>query len=220
MRQIVRLGNHDIIAVRQNVQQIFEQNVERVRYEAAEALRLLDAKQEDIRVWSFEYFRQKFTHREWTPENLVFVCDSNRPDVQNFGKQMIGMYFTQLEGERYLLQLSQHPSQNLQHFATGYLEQHAAGNPNIILKLEHYFQTILSQVNRSGVAKAKIFKFLETEALQNDSVAEMVAKLMTRQSATLAVADKAAAIKVMLAIRKKYPTLSLPILTKQVVVRG
>jgi hypothetical protein len=209
MRQIVRLGNHDLVAVRKTIQKIYEQNPTRIQYESAESLRILDAKHDDIRAWSFEYFRNTFTEREWTPENLVFVCDSTRPDVQNFGKEMIAKFFKTEEGERYLLQLSQHPSQNLQQFATNYLESYAAGQPETIFKLEQYFITVLSQVNRSGVAKLRVFQFLETEAMKNESVARMIAQIMSRQSVTLAVADKAATLKVMLAIRKKYPQIPM-----------
>jgi hypothetical protein len=37
----------------------------------------------------------------------------------------------------------------------------------------------------------------------------MIAQIMSRQSVTLAVADKAATLKVMLAIRKKYPQIPM-----------
>jgi hypothetical protein len=218
MRQIVRLGNHDLVAVRKTIQKIYEQNEARIQYEAAESLRILDSKHDDMRNWSYEYFRNTFTEREWTPENLVFVCDSTRPDVQNFGKEMIAKFFKTEEGGRYLLQLSQHPSQNLQQFATNYLESYAADKPETIHKLEQYFITVLSQVNRSGVAKLRVFQFLEVEAMKNEAVAQMIAQIMSRQSATLAVADKAATLKVMMAIHKKYPHIKMAMQAKAIPV--
>jgi predicted DNA-binding WGR domain protein len=218
MRQIVRLGNHDLVAVRKTIQKIYEKNVGRIQYESAEGLRILDSKHDDMRNWSFEYFRNTFTEREWTPENLVFVCDSTRLDVQNFGKEMIAKFFKTEEGGRYLLQLSQHPSQNLQQFATNYLESYAADQPETIHKLEQYFITVLSQVNRSGVAKLRVFQFLEAEALKNEAVARMIAQIMSRQSATLAVADKAATLKVMMAIHKKYPHIKMAMQAKAIPV--
>ena len=106
-------------------------------------------------------------------------------------------------------QLSQHPSVNLQNFATHYLEQFAADKPEHIEKLEHYFVTVLSQVNRSGVAKARIFNFLQEEGLKNEPIATMIAKIMSRQSATMAVADKAACLQVMVALKRKYPMMEM-----------
>ena len=45
----------------------------------------------------------------------------------------------------------------------------------------------------------------------------VVAEILTRQSATIAIADKAAAIETMLKIRRMYPQIDLPIQIKPVV---
>jgi hypothetical protein len=209
MRQITRLADHEILSVREWAQQFYAQNLARIKYEAPEALRILDAKWDDARQYFFDFFRTHFTEADWTPELLVFVCDSTRTDVQQFGKEMITKFFKTENGETYLMQLSQHPSVNLQNFATHYLDQFATDNPAYIEKLEHYFVTILSQVNRSGVAKARIFHFLQEEGLKNEQIATMIARIMSRQSATMAVADKAACLRVMAALKGKYPGMEM-----------
>jgi predicted DNA-binding WGR domain protein len=209
MRQITRLADHEILSVREWAQQFYAQNLPRIKYEAPEALRILDAKWDDARQYFFDFFRTHFTEADWTPELLVFVCDSTRTDVQQFGKEMITKFFKTENGETYLMQLSQHPSVNLQNFATHYLDQFATDNPAYIEKLEHYFVTILSQVNRSGVAKARIFHFLQEEGLKNEQIATMIARIMSRQSATMAVADKAACLRVMAALKGKYPGMEM-----------
>lgn len=219
MRQILRLADHDLIAVRRWVIDFYEKNIARIKYESSEALRILDAKWDEVRLWSFDYFRRTFSDADWTPELLVFVCDSTRNDVQQFGKEMITKFFKEENGVDYLLKLSQHPSQNLQGFATHYLEQFATDKTEYIEKLEHYFITILSQVNRSGIAKMRIFSFLEQEALKNEAVAQLAANIMTRQSATIAVADKAATLRVMTAIKRKYPNVKMAMQTKPIAIR-
>ena len=216
MRQILRLADHDLVAVRQWTMNFYETNVPRIEYEAAEALRILDALWDDVRQWAFQYFRQTFTEQDWTPELLVFVCDSTRLDVQQFGKEMIAKFFKEENGADYLLKLSQHPSQNLQHFATHYLEEYAKDKPDYIEKLEHYFVTVLSQVNRSGVAKARIFHFLEEEGLKNEQIGAMIAKIMSRQSATMAVADKASCLRVMASLKRTYPEMEMAMKVKAV----
>ena len=209
MRQITKLADHEIVALRGWAQQFYTNNLPRIKYEAAEALRILEAKWDDARQFFFDFFRKQFTEADWTPELLVFICDSTRTDVQQFGKEMITKFFKEENGSTYLMQLSQHPSVNLQNFATHYLAQFATGQPDYIEKLEHYFVTILSQVNRSGVAKARIFHFLQEEGLKNEQIATMIARIMSRQSATMAVADKAACLKVMAALKGKYPNMEM-----------
>lgn len=209
MRQITKLADHEMLAVREWAQNFYQTHISRIKYEAAEALRILDAKWDDARQFFFQFFRTEFSEADWTPDLLVFICDSTRYDVQQFGKEMITRFFKEENGSRYLMQLSQHPSVNLQNFATHYLEQFAANQPEYLVRLEHYFVTILSQVNRSGVAKARIFQFLQQEGLKNETVATMIARIMSRQSATMAVADKAACLKVMMALKMTYPNMEM-----------
>jgi hypothetical protein len=141
----------------------------------------------------------------------VSVCDSTRNDVQQFGKELIVKYFRQEDGERYLMQLSQHPSQTVQNFTAFYLAEFATNNSDNIKNLEPYFITVLSQVNKSGVAKRKIFSFLREEALKNEEIASLVAHIMARQSVTMAVADKASCIAIMRDMKVKFPEIELPI---------
>ena len=216
LRQVVRLAGHEMLAVRQRARQFYETNPARLRAEPAEALRILDVDWEDTRRFAFGFFRQHFGADDWTPALLVSVCDSTREDVQQFGRELITRFFREENGQDYLLRLSQHPSPGLQLFATHYLEQFASDQPANTAALEPYFTTVLSQVNRAGVAKSRIFAFLRQEALKDESTAQLVARLMARQSVTMAVADKAACLQTMRDIRKAYPLLDLPLTLKPV----
>jgi predicted DNA-binding WGR domain protein len=216
LREVVKLANHEMQEVRQRAWQFYRDNLSRVRSQAEEALRILDANWEDSRRFAFDFFRQQFTENDWTPSLLVSVCDSTREDVQQFGREMITRFFKAENGPDYLLQLSQHPSQALQLFATHYLEQFATDQPDRLKALESYFTTVLSQVNRAGIAKIRIFSFLHREALKNEAVAQWVTALMARQSLTMAVADKAACLKIMRDLQKNYPQLSSPLTIRPV----
>jgi predicted DNA-binding WGR domain protein len=216
VREIIKLANHEILAAREYARDIFNNQIARMKQEASEALRMLDCKWDDSRQFGFGYFRQHFTADDWTPTLLVSVCDSTRGDVQQFGKEMITKFFRSENGSDYLLQLSQHPSQSLQTFATHYLEQFAVDSMDHLEKLELYFVTVLSQVNRSGTAKTRIFNFLRQEAMKNEQAAALIGKIMGRQSATMAVDNKAACIQVMRDIRKKYPSIDMPLTLKEV----
>ncbi|MBC8112694.1 MAG: hypothetical protein H7Y04_16720, partial [Verrucomicrobia bacterium] len=217
IRQIIRLANHEMLDIRTFAWKIYNENIARMRYEAEEALRILDAKWDDSRTFAFDFFRTHFSENDWSPENLVSISDSTRPDVQAFGRELIRKFFKSENGEQYLLQLSQHPTQNVQFFATNYLQQFASDKPENIEKLESYFITVLSQVNKSGTAKARIFDFLEKEALKHESIAQLIAHILTRQSATMAVSDKAHCIKTMRNLKKKYPDLEMALAIKEVV---
>ena len=215
VRQVVRMAGHEALAVRAFARQFYESQVPRLRAEADEALRILDAPWDDSRQFAFRYCKEHFTDEDWTPDRLVSVCDSTRPDVQAFGRELITKFFRQEDGERYLLQLSQHPAGGVQLFATNYLEGFAAGRVEHIEQLRAYFVTVLSQVNKAGVAKARIFRFLHAEALKHEKVAQLIADIMARQSVTMAVRDKAACIAIMRDLVRQYPALTVPLVLRE-----
>src|SRR5205823_1348189 len=98
------------------------------REEMAKAVRLFDTRWDDAREHWFSEFR-KFDTQDFTPGILVSICDSVREDVQKFGRELITKHFKEEEGQEYLLKLSEHPSADLQLFATNYLEGYATDNP-------------------------------------------------------------------------------------------
>ncbi len=217
--EIVQLANHEILSVREAAQQMFLQILDRLHTNAQEmlaAVRMLEAKWEDSREFALKIFTTEFGAEEFTPKVLVSICDSVREDARRLGRDLLTRNFQAVDGQEYLLKFSEHPSADMQLFTTKYLESYAVDQPQRLGELMPYFITVLSSVNRSRVAKQKIFAFLNNEAEKNEESAKIVAEIMTRQSVTMAIRDKAAAIEIMLKIHKNYPHLSLPIKIKTV----
>lgn len=227
--ELVRLGRNEAKELRTASGKLFEQlsdrfhrstNPEGIDHEMAVLEKVLDNRWEDAREYWFEVFRTFFRTEDFTPAVLVSICDSVRKDVQALGRELITRNFRTEHGTEYLLKLSEHPEAELQSFASSYLEDYAQDHPERILSLRHYFTTILAKVNRGRVAKLRVLKFLEREALKNQQVAEMVVEILARQSVTIAISDKAAAIETMVRISKVYPKLNLPLSFKSLEVRN
>lgn len=203
--EIVKLASHEILAVRQGAWAMCERALDRLKHAMPMAVRLLDARWDDSRAFAFGFFRDKLSREELTPDILVAVCDSIRPDVQQFGRELITRYFREEDGHTYLARLSEHPAEALQLFATNYLEGYASGHPERIRELEPYFVTVLSQVNKARVAKARCVAFLQREAQASQDAADTAARIFGRQSVTMAIGDRAAMIKAMVDIELGQP---------------
>ncbi len=212
--EVAKLASHEILSVREAAWKFFRENKPRLLADMSAAIKILDAKWDDSRQVAFSVFRT-FTEDDFTPDVLVAVVDSVRPDVQSFGRELVTRFFAGEHGAEYLLRLSEHPSADVQLFATNYLEAYAAGSIDRLRVLEPYFLGVLSRVNRGRVAKARVFRFLKAEAEKSPEAAQLVATLMTRQSLTMAIGDKAASIESMVAVARKFADTPLPIVIKQ-----
>ncbi len=217
---IVKLANHEIFSIREAGREMFCQSLNRIRSydsEMLSAVRLLESKWDDSREFAHRIFTTEFTDENWTPAVMVSICDSIRDDVRQFGRDLVTRYFQESYGQDYLLKFSEHPSADIQLFATNYLESYAGNNSERLRELMPYFVTVLCQVNRGRVAKQRVFDFLDAEAQKSETAARVVAEILTRQSVTMAIGDKAMAIQMMLKISQLYPGIELPILVKEVV---
>ena len=217
--QLVGFANHEILAIRQAAWRMLELKLDSIRHDEDEmlsAVKLLESKWEDSQAFASSLLA-RLDETDWTPKIMIGLCDSTKEDVRRFGRDKVTSNFKQEYGQEYLLKFSEHPSGDMQMFVTNYLETYAIDDEERLSKLIPYFVTVLSGVNKGSVAKKRIFSFLDGEAAKSESVAKIVAEVLTRQSVTMAIGDKAEAIQIMLRIRRKYPGVELPIRVKEVV---
>ncbi len=217
--QMAGFLHHDILQVRDLGRQWCRENTGRLKAEMSETVRIFDSKWDDAREFAFTFFTETFGQEDLTPDILTGICDSVRPDVQDFGCGLVTRFFQEEHGPDYMLKLSQHPSPKLQLFVTNYLSRYAAGSPERVEELSGYFVRVLSLVNKGRVAKQRIYAFLKEEALGSPKMAELAAAILGHVSATIAVADKAACIQVLRDIRRQFPDIPVPLAVQPVEVR-
>ncbi|MCE0556641.1 hypothetical protein [Motilimonas sp. E26] len=174
-------------------------------------LSLLESNWPEVQAFIFAFCRNEMDQNHWSPDLIVTVCDSNNPSVQTFGRELLQTFFEQSQGKNYLIKLSQHPSENVELFVTNLLSEYAANDEATLLKLQPYFTSVLTRVNRGRLAKDRVMAFLQQQAQCSTAVLNMVATLFTRLSLTQVQKDKAVLLKAMLQLRKIDPNLALPI---------
>jgi hypothetical protein len=216
--QVVALGNHENLTVRNWAWNFYKQQTARIRYESASAIRLLETRWDDTRSFAMDYFRNEFQEKDWEPEVLIGMADSIKPAVESFGRELITKYFTDENGPQYLLKLSQHPGEKMQLFTTNYMERFAGGDLERIKSLEFYFRSVLTRVNKNRIAKDRIFLFLLTEGLRSEEAARTVAAIISDISAQTAIGDKAKCIDLLMQLRAIYD-IETPLRVKETEVR-
>lgn len=218
--QIIRLASHDLHSVREAAWSMCRQEFPRLKREVGEATRLVDSPWEDTRRFAFDLFREQFTADDLSTSALVAMCDSVREDVQQFGRELVTRLFDESQGPEYLRRFAEHPSTTMQLFTSNYLDRYAANGAESLAELELFFRSVLSRVNQGRVAKDRVYRLLQREAGKSPEHARVIAGILARQSATIAVGDKARAIEILADIRARYPYIDSPLEIIPVEVRG
>ena len=209
-------ANHSLVTLREWSRERFDTT--ELRHDPRAALQLLESPYSDTRDWAFHFCREEIQDGDWTPESLVAICDSTRSEVRVFGREQVTRLFQEEDGPLYLARLSQHPSTEIQLFATNYLERYGSGHSERIAELDLYFRTVLSRIGAGQIAKKRVLTFLEKEALAHETTARQVSALLARQSGTVAIQDKAEMIRILRAIQLRWPELESPLNLKPVEV--
>ena len=214
LAEAIEWSVHPLAALREWAREHLDK--EALRGDPAHVLKLLEGPYDDSREWAFEFCRTGLKDGDWSPEALVALCDSNQPAVRTFGRELVTRLFREEDGPLYLARLSQHPTVEVQEFATNYLERFASGQPERIAELDLYFRTVLSRIGAGRVAKRRVLAFLEKEALADQQVAEFATALLGRQAGTVAIQDKAEMIRILDGLRRAWPDLAGPLKVKPV----
>jgi len=217
--QVIALGGHENLNVRSWCWNFYKEQVSRIKYEKEAAIKLLESKWQDTRQFAMQYFRDYFTENDWSQEALITLADSIKPDVEAYGRELITRFFDGAQGTTYLLKLSQHPSEKMHLFATNYLERYAADDVAKIESLEFYFRSVLTRVNKSRIAKNRIYHFLLTEGRKSEAAAKAVSGILSDISATAAIGDKAKCIEVLLQLKSLYEV-TTPLQVKEIETRA
>jgi hypothetical protein len=218
MPQVIALGGHENLNVREWCWKFYNTQLPRIKYEKEISIKLLENKWQDTRQFAMQYFRENFTENDWNPETLITLTDSVKPDVEAFGRELITKYFMADNGVQYLLKLSQHPSEKMQLFASNYLERFAADDTEKIQSLDFYFRSILTRVNKSRIAKNRIYNFLLVEGRKTEVAAKAVSNILSDVSATAAIGDKAKCIDILLQLHALYDV-ATPVKVKEMELR-
>ncbi|TXH68445.1 MAG: hypothetical protein E6Q83_13550 [Thiothrix sp.] len=204
IKQLAMLTNNPTASIRAWALNTLQQQPERIMSEFSEAVRMLDNRWDTTRQQALALLAQLPT-AFWTPETVVMVTDQVYVDVQQFGRDLMLKAYQTGDGEKYLLHLSQHPSQVVQQFVSDFLVQYTQNQPAVIVKLAPYFKTVLMQLNRGRVVKDRVIQFLFQQAQQDESVAKMVVNLFTEQALTRVLADRSHYIKTLVELQTRYP---------------
>jgi hypothetical protein len=207
---IARLASNEYLAIRQGAWALARASMPRYRLAPVALAKLVDSPWEDSRQFAIAFIRDEIGADKLGADAIITICDSIRPEVQELGKQLLYQQFKEHDAGSYLTKLAEHPSTNMQLLVSTLLDRHVT-DVEKLRQLAPFFATVLSQVNRGKVAKERVMTLLRREATKSAEAAAVLAPLLDRQSATIAISQKHPLIATMVAVRHLYPDVPLPV---------
>ena len=208
VEHIALLGNHDMKYLREVAYKYYEGNVSRMKYETEASIKLFNTEWTETNDFACQYFDTNFTEKEWEPALIINLCDNVRPEVQDYGTRVLGKFFKEEHGIKYLTDLSEHPDATIQLYTTNYLDRYAFNNMDMLVKLKPYFKRILGAINVKSVAKQRVYAFLEKQAMEGEVYGRFVADLLQDFIGTIAILDKQRCALMLYKIENKYKEMS------------
>jgi len=180
------MGKHGSKSIRIKAHDLFESHIDKVKFDAHNAVKILDTNWDETFNFAAKYFEAHFNNNTWTPELIISLCDSTIIRVQDYGTGILGRFFEEQNGVKYLEALSDHPDSVIQLYCTNYLDRFAFNNDDVLSKLKPYFIRVLSSINSRRTAKLRVFSFLEKQSKTGGEKAKYVALILNEVVGTIA----------------------------------
>lgn len=214
--QVMALAQHDVMAVRAAARSLMRGAVNELKSNPDLLFMLVESDWEDTRGFAFDLIRTEIGVETLGLAGVIGLCDSNRVDVQNVGKELVVRHLQEgregkpggLPAEDVLVRLIQHPHQNMRGFALDLAVQYLGAGAGELSKIEPLCRAILFELWPSQRTKHKVLDYLAERGLQDEDQAKQSSKLLSAYIGTQGRADFERVMEALVRIQLEYPSVS------------
>ena len=166
----------------------------------------------DTRAFDFDLIRERIDIGALGLEVVIGLCDSNRSDVQDFGKALVSRHVSEGTGglvvEDVLSRLVQHPHPNMRNFALDLAVRYLRPGFVQLAKVESLCRAILFDLWPSLKAKRTVIDFLTARGLSDEGQAEIAARILSEYVHTKGLADFERVMEALVRIGLEHPSVA------------
>ncbi|MDB4930944.1 MAG: hypothetical protein JWM10_3428 [Myxococcaceae bacterium] len=203
--RILGMAMSDIAAVRQAAHALIGASVAKLRGDPSVLFALTDCEWKDTRDFVFELLRGPVDVAVLGLDGIVGLCDSNRDDVQSFGREMALKHFDSLETAELLHRLAEHPSPVIRRFAVDLAVAHLKDGFVALSRLEAFFRRALLDVRPERREKKLVVDFLRERGLRDERQAEVASRVLGEFVRTRAKVDFESALDALVRLKLRFP---------------
>lgn len=209
MERVVALAQHDVAAVRAAAHALVRGAIELLKAEPSLLFMLVESDWADTRRVAFDLLRTKIDVEALGLDGLIGLCDSNRTDVQDLGKELVRKHLHEatpgVPPAEVMARLVQHPHRNMRAFALDLAERYLESSKAALAKVELLCRAILFDLWPERRTKRRVIDFLVERGLHDDRQADVAAAILSDYVRTQGRADFERVMEGLVRIKLAYP---------------
>jgi hypothetical protein len=205
MARIVAMAQHDVAAVREAARGLLGSTLAALKADPSPLFTLVESEWADTRAFAFDLLRDHVELLSLGVDGYVGLCDSNRDDVQSFGRDVVLRDLDKLDVADLIGRLTQHPAPRIRRFALDLAVGHLREGFIPLAKLENFFRTALFDLWPSRNEKRLVVEFLSKRGLRDERQAEVASRVLGDFVRVKGRRDFENALEALVRIKLAYP---------------
>jgi hypothetical protein len=215
LERVLALAQHELAAVRAAAHALIRGAIDELRRDPELVFMLAESEWQDTRVFAFELLRTQIDIAALGLDGLIGLCDSNRVDVQDLGKELVRHHIegktAGITAEDVLVRLIQHPHSNMRSFALELAEKYLQSGAAHLVKIEPLARAILFDLWPDRKAKQRVIQFVMDRGLADEEQARVSTSILRDYVRTQGRSDFERVMESLVRIKLEYPAVASPV---------
>jgi len=178
LERLADLAQHEMVAVRQAAHALIRSAVPQFNEDPSLLFVLAESDWEDTRRLAFDILRTRISIEALGLDGLTGLLDSNRPDVQQVGRELAIKHTATLAMPELVFRLVQHPAAAMRRFALELVVQHLPEGPEPLAGLKTFCRSALLDLWPDRKVKRQMVDFLAARGLEDPAQAAVAAAVL------------------------------------------
>jgi hypothetical protein len=214
--RVLALCEHEVASVRAAGHALLLGAIDALALEPGPLFVLAESPWDDTRQAAFGIIKDRLDLGAYGEEQrldaLLALCDSNRADVQAFGREMVLRWFQAVDPRQVMARLAEHPARGvMRRFALDLIEDHLPPGAPALESVARFFSVVLLDVRPERRLKRQTVDFLVRRGEVDLEQARVAAGVLDAWARTSVKTDRERALEALVALRLAWPELALTI---------
>lgn len=212
IERVIALAQNEVLAVRAAARSLIGGAIDTLRGDPSLIFLLVESEWQDTRSFAFDLLRSAIDIEALGIDGLFGLCDSNRVDVQDLGKELCSKILAEgrpgIAADEVLSRLAQHPHPNMRGFAMHLAERHLGAGADELRKVERLVRAILFDLWPRRSLKHRALDLLIKRGQTSEEEARTAAALLSDYVRTKGRDDFERVMEGLVRIQLSFPEVS------------